>query len=139
MDPIDNLGFVPGQNLSVERFDSAEIAAAEQLLQQYLQDNFPTLNLGTNASLFDLNIRPRAVAYMLSRAEWEALRSTQSLKGVLDRPDLASDAIVDAILSNSLVTRRVGTKATGKVRIDVTTSGSYMVPDTTVFKTPEGL
>lgn len=137
--PITNLGLVEGQNLSDELFDPEELAAAERLLQAYLQSSFPKLNLTGTSSLYDLNIRPRAVSYMISRAEWTALRATQSLKGVIENPELASAAIVDAILSNLLLTRRLGGQASGRVRVNLTTGGIYTVPSEMRFVSPDGL
>ena len=136
--PIINLGFVAGQNLTDSLFDPAELAAAETLLQQYLIDNFPTMNVGQNATLYDLNLRARAVIYMISRAEWTALRATMSLQGILDNPSLASAAVLDAILSNYLITRRSGTPASGIVQIVVSSTGTYIIPAGTVFSTLSG-
>lgn len=137
--PIDTLGFVAGQNLDDQLFDPQELLAAENLLQTYLQDSFPTLNFGRNSTLFDLVIRPAAVIYMISRAEWTALRATQSLQGVIENPELASDAIVDAILSNDLITRRLGTAATGRVRVDLSAAGISSISQDMTFETSEGL
>lgn len=137
--PITSLGFYPGQNLTPSLFSQPELAAAENLLQEYVLDNYPTLVGGRNTTLFDLNIRPRAVVYMISRAEWCALRQTQSLQGVIENPALASDDIVNAILSNYLITRRLGTSATGRIQVFVNTSATYNIPATTTFSTTSGL
>lgn len=137
--PTTTLGFIPGQNLDDRLFSQTDIAAAELLLQQYLSDAFPSLNLSKASSLYDINIRPRAIAYLLSRAEWESFQATRSLKGVVEHPELASAAIVDAILSNNLLTRRLGSKAAGRLRVTVGLDGIYVLPKTSNLTTDTGL
>ena len=136
--PITTLGFVPGQNLNDQQFDPEELAAAELLLRQYLVDAFPTLNAFQNSTIYDLVIRPRAVTYMLSRAEWSALRATSSLKGILENPDLAEQAVVDAVLSNNLLVRRMGSRATGRIRVILQKSGTYSISNDVVASTATG-
>lgn len=137
--PITNLGFVPGQNLSPSRFSDAEIQAAERLVAQYLYDAFPTMDFVKGSALYDIVVRPVAMIYLISRLEWETLRVTQSLSAVIKNPEVSSNEIVDAILSNFQVSRKTGSRAVGSARMVFSKSITQSIPSTLVFRTADGL
>jgi len=134
-----SLGFIAGVNLDPTRFTPEEIAAAELLIQQFMTDFQPDLNVSKISTLYDLNVRSQAIIYLLNKAQSQALQSTQSLHGVVANPSLANDSVVDAILSNVGVVRRPGAAATGRVRLFLSTGDSLQIPATTTFMTASGL
>jgi uncharacterized phage protein gp47/JayE len=137
--PITSLGFIAGQNLNPSRFSDAEIQSAERLVSQFLLDTFPTMDFAKGSALYDVVVRPTAMIYLISRLEWESLRATQSLKGVIENPEVASAEVVDAILSNFQIKRRVGSSAKGLVRMVFSRNVSQAIQSSVVFRTAEGL
>src|SRR4051812_25304604 len=110
-DIIDNLSFVSGFNLNDQRFTDDEIKAAEALLAGFISARQPTLDLAPGTTLYDLVVRPAAIVYLTDRAQVKASTATRSIKGIQENPTLASDSVLDAILSNFRITRKSGSKA----------------------------
>lgn len=135
---IDNLSYIPGVNLTDERFTDAEIAQAEAIVAESLSARNPTMDLSPSSSLYDLHVRPGAINYLLATVPVEDLRATQSLKGVQENPELASDAIVDAIISNYNITRRSGKKSLGVVRVNVSRDVVYSIGADEILRTSNG-
>jgi hypothetical protein len=137
--PITSLGFVPGQNILPSRFSDAEIQAAELFVSQYLTDLFPTMDFVKGSVLYNMVVRPTAMIYLICRSGWDTLRITQSLAAVIKNPELASDEIVNAILSNFQITRRIGSLSTGRVKMVFSKETTQTISTSVVFKTSEGL
>lgn len=135
----EQLQFIPGVNLSADRFTEAELAEAESLIQAYIQEYAPSLSLAKGTTLYDLLVRPMAVLYLTNKAQSLALIATQSLKAVTENPDMASTAAVDAVLSNLSIARRIGGKSFGLVRLNLNKSGTYQFNATNIFSTAGGL
>jgi hypothetical protein len=137
--PLTSLGFTPGQNLNLSRFTDSEIQAAESLVSQYLLDTFPTMDFAKGSTLYDIVVRPTAAIYLISRLEWESLKATQSLRGVISNPELASDDVVNAILSNFQITRKAGSAAAGYARMVFSRGVSQAIQSSLIFRTQDGL
>jgi hypothetical protein len=137
-DIIDNLSFVPGLNLNDLRFTDAHILAAETLIAQSIADRQPSLDMSPASSLYDIHVRPAAIDYLNMRAMNLAIQATRSLQGVKENPALASDAVVDAILSDYGIIRRSGTTAQGTVRVNVSRDVIYSIGATQAFATTTG-
>ena len=135
--PFASLGFVAGTNLDDSRFTSAQLLAAETLLASCVQAFAPSLDVSPGSTLYEL-LRPRALTYLLSKAEVQTALATGSLAAVTADPELASDAVVDAICSNWGVTRHDGSVATGTVKVSVARNTVYGVPATQTFVAPQG-
>lgn len=136
--PIEDFGFVPGQNISAETFPEEDVLAAETLLAEEVAARRPELDLSRNSTLHDLLIRGDAISYLLNRRMLEAFRYTMSLKGIEDNPELASGEVIDAILSNYLMTRDAGEFATGWLMITVSSSRTNVVQQGTRFNSTDG-
>ena len=137
--PIDNLSFIPGLNLNDLRFTAEEILQAETLIAESLAARQTSLDVSPSSTIYDIYVRPAAIDYLNFRAMNEALRATSSLKGVQENPDLASDAVVDAILSNYGVARRPGAAAGGTVRINVSRKTTYSITAAQILTSSSGV
>lgn len=135
----EDLQFVKGVDLTPARFTANQVAEAEALIQAYIQEYAPSLSLTKGTTLYDLVVRNAAVTYLSNKEQSLALIATQSLKAVTDNPDMASDAVVDAILSNLSITRRGGSKASGLVRLNLARTGTYQLSSSVQFVTAGGL
>ena len=139
MTATQNLGFIAGINLDASRFTADQISGAELLVQQFLQEYDPTLNVSKTSTIYETWVRPSAIFYLMNKSQSQALQATQSIKGIQENPDLASDATLDAILSNDGIVRRMGSKAYGRVRVNLSAPSLLSVPSGTTFTTASGL
>jgi hypothetical protein len=68
------------------------------------------------------------------RTNLERYQSARSLQQIAADPTLADDDVVNEVLSNWGVTRRIGTKATGSVTIELSASRTVTVPEGFIFE-----
>jgi hypothetical protein len=136
---ISSIGIIPGQNITPDTFTPLQIQEAQALAIAYLSDWFPTQDFQRGSTLHSLLVRPMAMWYLVGRFEWETLRATQSLGALLKNPNLVIDEVVDAILSNFRISRRSGTFATGRVRVDFSATTVQSIPTSLVFSTVDGI
>ena len=137
--PFDPLGYVAGVNLDDSRFPVADLLAAETLLAVAVAARFPTLDTSPGTTIYELLVRPAALLYLTSKTQVQAALATLSLAAVTAQPALASDAVVDAILSNWGITRQDGTPAVGFVRVTVSRNAVYALAAGQQFVSPSGL
>lgn len=139
MSDASNLGYVAGINLDTDLFTEAELLEEETKVAQVILDYAPSLKLTRGGTLYDLVVRPRALLNAIATKLNKSLQSTQSLQGVVENPELAVDEVVDAILSNRGIKRRIGSKATGTVRVNVSRNDVYSLHSDLTFVTATGL
>lgn len=118
---------------TIDTLDPSEVEQAELFLVSWLHAEFPSMDLTEGRVLRNLLIRPAALFHVLNQTNMDNLRQSMSLKAITDNPALATDAIVDAVLSNFRVTRHVGTRATGTVTVATSLLRSSTVDQGTVF------
>lgn len=123
---------------SINDLNSDDIAQAENFLKTFLAEEYPSMDLSEGRVLRDLLIRPAAIFHVLNNANLDVERRSHSLQAINADPALADDAIVDSVLSNFLITRSVGTKATGQITIIISSSLTTSIQQGTVF-TANGL
>jgi hypothetical protein len=99
----DLYSVIPGLQPSAQ-----DVLEAELLAKQILEAKYPTLDLREGTGLRDLLIRPLAVFVALSKNGMDYLFTQNRLNEVTDAtpPDL-----VDSILSNWFLTRKIGTRS----------------------------
>lgn len=136
---ITSIGLVPGQNITPDLFTEAQIREAQALAVAHLTDWFPSQDFQRGSTLYSILVRPMAMWYLVGRFEWETLRATQSLGALAQRPDLMVDEVVDAILSNFRVSRRPGSPARGRVRIDFSKNTVQSIPESLTFSSVDGI
>mgnify|MGYP007101825106 CR=1 FL=1 len=94
---------------------------SENIISQWLRDSGYDGSLEDGTSLYDVVIRPSSMIYSLFRQNidkayaYMSLSKANSLRSVLSEEDY--DAAVDGIMSNWFVSRNLGGKATGKLRL----------------------
>lgn len=137
--PIDDLTFVEGYNLDDTRFTAQQILEAEAIVAEFISARNSTLDVSLDSNLHDLLVREKAILFLTARDQIAALQATQSLKGITDNPELASEKVLDAILSNYLITRKSGARARGTIRVNVSRSGTYSLSSGTQFVSSSGL
>lgn len=123
---------------SINDLDSDAIAQAENFLKTFLAEEYPSMDLSEGRVLRDLLIRPAAIFHVLNNANLDAERRSHSLQAINADPALADDDIVDDVLSNFLITRAAGTKATGQITIIISSLLTTSIQQGTVF-TANGL
>lgn len=139
-DPIENFNFVEGLNLDDTQFTEQQILDAQSLIRQYLEDRYGDLDSSSIAGLNDVNVRPVAQIYLVVRQMIEQFSNTRTLQDVLDNPEASSDAIVDGLLSNFLLSRRRGSTSVGKIKVNVDRIDvNYTVQTSLIFSTNDGL
>ena len=89
----------------------------EAFLVQFLQDQYPSLDLTEGRVLRNLLIRPAAIFHTLNDTTLDQLRQSMSLQAIEDNPAIATEEIVDAVLSNYRVGRDEGAPAAGQLVI----------------------
>ena len=89
----------------------------EAFLVQFLQDQYPSLDLTEGRVLRNLLIRPAAIFHTLNDTTLDQLRQSMSLQAIEANPAIATEEIVDAVLSNYRVGRDEGAPAAGQLVI----------------------
>lgn len=135
---ISSLGVVPGQNITPDTFSDSQIQAAEALVVAFLSEAFPDQDFDSGTALNALLVRSMAMIYLTNRLEWETLRATQSLGALLAQPSLVSNEVVDLILSNFRISRRLGASSQGRIKISLSRMITQVVTEDFVFSTQDG-
>lgn len=112
---------------------SAQIEQSELTLKEFLQAEYPSLDLTRGTVFRDLLLRPAAAYHALMQTDMDRLRQSFSLKNIVEDPTLADGAIVDGVLSNLQITRDTGATATGQIRLVVSSLNTTPVSSNTVF------
>lgn len=104
----------------------------EQLATQ-LQELNPALDLKRGV-FKDTLAYYHAVLETAIRTNLERYQSARSLQQIAADPTLADDGVVDEVLSNWGVTRKIGTKASGIVIIELSQARSVTIPQDFIFE-----
>jgi len=106
----------------LDALDTTTISDAEQYLADYIAGVYPDLDLNPSSVLFQLLIKPAAIYYTLNKQYIENAVGSNSLNQIEADPTIADDSAVDNVLSNYLITRATGLKASGQIRLILTAS-----------------
>jgi hypothetical protein len=105
--------------ITVSKLDelaTTDVTSALALVTQLVQEKNPDLDVRRGV-LHDLVLYFSAILAAAKDTEIARVRSSMSLKAINADPTLADTDLVDAVLSNFRVTRKVGAKATGQITI----------------------
>jgi len=102
-------------DLTISDLSTDAVQQSEAFLIQFLQDQYPSLDLTEGRVLRNLLIRPAAIFHALNQTNIDQLRQSMSLQAIEANPTIATEETVDAVLSNYRVTRDDGAKATGQL------------------------
>lgn len=118
---------------TVDQLSDTEVQQAEDFLISWLAAEYPSMDLSEGRVFRNLLLRPAAIFYALNTKLMDDLRRSQSLLSISEDPALATDDIVDAVMSNFRITRRQGEAATGVVTIVLNARRSTSVESGTTF------
>jgi len=122
---------IAAETLAQDEFDQAE-----SLLVSLLRDAYPTLDLRRGTALRDLLVRPTSAAYALDARRNNELMRTRSLADMAAQPGDSDTDAVNAVLANFGTALRQGFSATGTIKINVNTVGTYRIAAGTLFQAP---
>jgi hypothetical protein len=106
---------------------------AEALIRAFINENFPEIETRKGSAFRSLVISPAAAFYALLLAEQEQFRNSLSLANISIED--FDESIIEAFISNYLVTRNTGSKTTGILRLDGSTSKTYTISEEVRFIT----
>lgn len=107
-------------NIDITQVD---VQNAITFLEQFLTDKLPNVDFGPGTANRDIAINSIALTVAYLRQEIYNVRNRQSLKTLSELPaDEALDAIVDEILSNWFINRKIGKKSRGVVTLYFSTN-----------------
>lgn len=113
--------------------DSAAIKASATLLQQLLSEQYPDRDLVPGSVLNQVLIQPNSVLDVMNRTDISTLQVSSSLQAASDNPDIADPDIVDALMSNYMISRTPAANAQGQLIIVLSNSVSFVLSAATTF------
>jgi hypothetical protein len=111
---------------------SQEILEAELLCKQILEAQFPDLDLREGTGLRDLVLRPSALLLTLVKKGVDQYFTQNTLNGV---DDSTPTEVLDSILSNWFLTRKIGIKSVISARLYFARKKNVSVSSSTYFST----
>ena len=117
---------------SLTNLDVASVTAARALLIQRLQEKSPTSDFRRGV-LHDLLLYLESVVHAAQETYADKFRKAGSISAIEADPTIADDALVDAVLSNFLITRKEGSKSNGEITIVVSEFKSVSIAEGAVF------
>lgn len=121
------------------QFTQDQLDTAAEVIAAAVRENFPNVSVRKGTVMRELVVAASAIGFAVIDERLEQFRATQSLKNAEENPDLVDDSVIDAILSNYFITRKVGTLATGLIKVLVATNVDRTLPAGTVFTTGNDL
>lgn len=122
--------------------DSADVAAAASILQQFMTDEVPTGDFTSGTALHDLAVGALAALYAFLRGDAAQVRQMQSLATAAQATGGDTQALSDAvtaILSNFFVKPKNGSKSRGFVIGHASQQVDLFIPTTARFTRSAGL
>lgn len=123
-------------DFEVPALDQLNVDDVQQVLDRLatqLQELNPSLDLKRGV-FKDTLAYYHAVLETAIRTNLQRYQSARSLQQIEADPTLADDEVVNEVLSNWGVTRKIGTKATGPVTIEIDSARSVTVPAGLTFE-----
>jgi len=117
---------------SFTSLQAADVTAARALLVQRLQEKSPTSDFRRGV-LHDLVLHLESIIHAAQETYADKFRKSGSISAITSDPAIADDALVDAVLSNFLITRKTGSKSTGEVTVVIANSAPMVVAQGSTF------
>lgn len=121
------LSFSSADLSSLTSLNSADVQQLLDRLATQLQELNPSLDLKRGV-FKDTVAYYHAVLEASIRASLRRYQSARSLQQIQIDPTLADDTVVDEVLSNWGITRKIGTKAIGSITIELNQARSINIP-----------
>lgn len=117
-----------------------QLAEAEAFLVEFIQTEQPGLavDLAPGTALREFVVKLCAIYYAINQEDIRRVIDSNSLKKVTEDPTLVDDTVLDNLASNYLIERKASAKASGSVRIILSTKTFTAIPTSLVF-TASGL
>ena len=112
---------------SLTQLNTSDVQQLLDQLATQLQEMNPALDLRRGV-FHDMLAYYHAVLETAIRTNLERYQSARSLQQIEADPTLADDTVVNEVLSNWGITRKIGTKAIGPVTIELSTRTSVVIP-----------
>ena len=119
------------QDLS--ELDPDAVQQAFESIKQLTQEEHPSLDLRRGV-FSDTLLLPSSQHAAANQTEVDRVRRSNTLKGVEADPTLADDDIVDGLMSNYRIERRLGEEATGQITIVVSKLATVSIPNGAAFQ-----
>ena len=104
---------------SLTGLSQEKVEQARALLVQSLREKSPSLEFRRGV-IHDIIIHLESVIHAAQETYADKLRKSGSIKEISADPSIADNTLVDAVLSNFLITRKVSNKSTGSIIIKIT-------------------
>lgn len=111
---------------SIDELDPALVLAAQAEVSQLIQEKYPDVEL-TRGVIHDVILFLQAITGAVNQTELSRVLQSQSLLAINANPDLADPVLVDAVLSNFLISRKIGTRARGNITVVVEGSATMVL------------
>ena len=112
---------------------AADVLAKEEQIVAFINETYPEYDLSPGTVLRDIVIRIYAHLETRLQEKLDLATYSSSLLEISKDPSIADSAQVDRVLSNFNVSRSEGGKATGKVRLMLSSNESFVINVNTVF------
>lgn len=122
---VDLYSVIPGIQPTAQ-----ELLEAELLSKQILEAKFPNMDLREGTGVRDLVIRPTATLLAMIKKGVDYYFTQNTIYNV---DDTTSTDLVNAIMSNNFINRRVGSKSVINARLFFARSKNIAVPSTAYF------
>ena len=119
---------------SLNALDSTDVQQQLTRLTTQLQELNPTLDFKRGV-FKDTLAYYHAILETAIRTNLQRYQSARSLQQIASDPTLADAGVVDEVLSNWGVTRKLGTKATGAITIELRLDRTLVIPMGFIFET----
>lgn len=127
------LSFSNSDLTSLNALNAADVQQLLDRLVTQLQELNPSLDLKRGV-FKDTVAYYHAVLEASIRTSLRRYQSARSLQQIQANPTIADDAVVNDVLSNWGINRKIGTKATGSITIELSQSRSIVIPLNFVFE-----
>lgn len=117
---------------SISELDPALVLAAQDQLSQLVQEKYPDVEL-TRGVVHDIVLFLHAICGGVNQTEINRVLESRSLLAIQANPLLADPELVDHVLSNFLITRKIGTRARGNITIVVEGDATMVISSNSLY------
>jgi len=120
------------QVTSLNQLDPDAVLQLQEELTAMLRERHPEIEVASGP-IRSIVLYLAGAFTGVNQLNWDRYRRSNTLKAIEADPTLADDEIVDGVVSNFLVDRQVGTRATGLATIVVSLNSPVVIGAETVF------
>lgn len=117
---------------SLAEVDASLVQQAQDQISQLLQERFPEVEL-TRGVIHDVVTFLHSICAGVNQTTLNKVLASRSLLAITENPTLADNELVDHVLSNFRISRKIGTRASGNINIVVEGSATVVIAADTQF------